>query len=129
MKRLLIKGLLTIIMSTMCMNYSTMSAHGAGTINDNVIEFGNIQIYTVYSPEDFEEFKTAVEHRNGKFIIELLQGTVIDSEGNGLDCCGYYTHYDNTRFSEGDKIQTVFVYNPFNNYLDDIVSRYDTIIR
>ena len=35
MKRLLIKGLLTIIMSTMCMEYSTMSAHGAGAINDN----------------------------------------------------------------------------------------------
>lgn len=129
MKRLLIKGLLTIIMSTMCMNYSTMSAHGAETINDNVIEFGNIQIYTVYSSDDFKEFKTAVEHRNGKFIIEILQGTVIDSEGNGIDCCGYYTHYDNTRFSKGDRVQAVFVYNPYNNYLDDIVSRYDTIIR
>lgn len=129
MKRLLIKGLLTIIMSTMCMNYSTMSAHGARTINDNVIEFGNIKIYAVSSLEDFEEFKTAVEHRNGKFIIEILKGTVIDSEGNGIDCCGYYTHYDNTRFSKGDNIKTVFVYNPCNNYLDDIVSRYDIIIR
>ena len=79
MKRLLIKGLLTIILSTMCMNYSTMSAHGARIINDNVIEFGNIKIYTVFSPDDFKEFKTAVEHRNGKFIIEILQGTVIDS--------------------------------------------------
>lgn len=73
MKRLLIKGLLTIIMSTMCMNYSTMSAHGAGTINDNVIKFGNIKIYTVYSSDDFKEFKTAVEHRNGKFIIEICK--------------------------------------------------------
>ena len=73
MKRLLIKGLLTIIMSTMCMNYSTMSAHGAGVINDNVIEFGNIKIYTVHSPDDFEEFKTAVEHRNGKFLLRFCK--------------------------------------------------------
>lgn len=129
MKRLLVKGLLTIIMSTMCMNYSTMSAHGAGAINDNVIEFGNIKIYAVFSPDDLKEFKTAVEHRNGKFIIEILQGTVIDSEGNGIDCCGYYTHYDNTRFSKGSTRQTVFAYNLYDNYLDDIVSRYDTIIR
>lgn len=129
MKRLLVKGLLTIIMSTMCMNYSTMSAHGARSINDNVIEFGNIKIYAVSSPEDCEEFKTAVEHRNGKFIIEILKGTVIDSEGNGIDCCGYYTHYDNTRFLKGSTRQTVFAYNLYDNYLDDIVSRYDTIIR
>ena len=60
-------------MSTMCMDYSTMSAHGTRTINDNVIEFGNIQIYTVFSPDDFEEFKTAVEHRNGKFLLRFYK--------------------------------------------------------
>ena len=63
-----------------------------------------------------------------KIIIEVIEGTVLDSEGNGIDTCGYYVKYDTKKFSEGDKVQTVLIYNPDTNYIDDILYRIDTLI-
>lgn len=73
------------------------------------------------------KLKEILENRDGKIIIEVSNGTVTDSNGDGIDVCGYYRHYDN-RFSVGDMVQSVFVYNPQNNSVDDILYRVDTLI-
>lgn len=86
------------------------------------------EIYHVATEEDFDTLLDALETRNGKIIIEIINGTVDDTEGNGTDVNGYYIQYDNTRFSEGDKVQSVFVFNPDNNSPDDILYRVDTLI-
>lgn len=86
------------------------------------------QVYYVESENDLDTLLDALETRNGKIIIEVTTGTVDDAEGNGTDTNGYYVKYDNTRFSEGDKVQSVFVYNPNNNSTDDILFRVDTLI-
>lgn len=87
------------------------------------------EIFYICSEGDHKRLLDALENRNGKIIIEVSSGTVLDNEGNGKDSCGYYIKYDSSRFFAGDQVQSVFVYNPETNYIDDIVSRTDTLIR
>lgn len=91
-------------------------------------EADTTQIYYVESENDFDTLLDALENRNGKIIIEVITGTVDDAEGNGMDINGYYVKYDNAKFSEGDKVQSVFVYNPDTNSTDDILYRVDTLM-
>ena len=84
-------------------------------------------VYYIQTDDDMDRLKEVLENRNGKIIIEVSNGTVTDSNGDGVDVCGYYRHYDN-RFSVGDVVQSVFVYNPQNNSVDDILYRVDTLI-
>lgn len=88
-----------------------------------------IKVFYIGSVSDHEKLLDALETRNGKIIVEVSSGTVLDNEGNGNDICGYYIKYDSERFSAGDQVQSVFVYNPDTNAIDDIVSRTDTLIQ
>ena len=92
--------------------------------SDNLTE-----VFYISSASDHEKLLDALETRNGKIVIEVSSGTVLDDEGHGRDICGYYIKYDSERFSAGDQVQSVFVYNPETNYIDDIVSRTDTLIQ
>ena len=87
------------------------------------------EVFYIGSEYDYQELLDVLGTRNGKVIIEVSSGTVLDNEGNGQDICGYYIKYDSSRFSAGDQVQSVFVYNPETNYIDDIVSRTDTLIQ
>ena len=87
------------------------------------------EVFYIGSESDHEKLLDALENRNGKIVIEVSSGTVLDDAGNGQDVCGYYIKYDSSRFSAGDQVQSVFVYNPETNYIDDIVSRTDTLIQ
>lgn len=87
------------------------------------------EVFYIGSVSDHEKLLDALETRNGKIIVEVSSGTVLDNEGNGQDICGYYIKYDSERFSAGDQVQSVFVYNPDTNAIDDIVSRTDTLIQ
>lgn len=87
------------------------------------------EVFYIGSDSDHEKLLDALETRNDKIVIEVSSGTVLDDEGNGQDICGYYIKYDSSRFSAGDQVQSVFVYNPETNYIDDIVSRADTLIQ
>ena len=87
------------------------------------------EVFYIGSESDHEKLLDALENRNGKITIEVSSGTVLDDEGNGQDICGYYIKYDSSRFSAGDQVQSVFVYNPETNYIDDIISRTDTLIK
>ena len=90
---------------------------------------GMTEIFYVGSDSDHDKLLDKLENRNGKIIIEVSNGTVLDNNGNGQDTCGYYVKYDSSRFSAGDEVQSVFVYNPDTNYIDDIIYRIDTLIQ
>ena len=57
-----------------------------------------------------------LKNRNGKIIVEVIEATVSDDDGNACVMIS------------GFKVQTAFVYNSENNYLDDILYRVDTLI-
>lgn len=93
------------------------------------IQANTTQIYYTMSEDDLNTLIPILENRNGKIIIEVIEGTVSDADGNGIDSCGNYIHYDMDKFSIGDKVQTVFVYNPGSNAIDDILYRVDVLIK
>lgn len=69
-----------------------------------------------------------LKNRQGKIIIEVIEATVLDDDGNACDDFGFYVKYDSGKYEKGDRVQTAFVYNPENNYLDDILYEVDTLI-
>lgn len=76
-----------------------------------------------------------LESRKGKFIIERCIGIVTDDVGSGR-----LLNYENPEFyyisyrtsvkdaKKGHIILSYMVYNPENNYIDDIMKRYDFVI-
>lgn len=88
----------------------------------------NVEIYYTKTQKNFDRVTEILKHRKGKIVIEIIDGIVLDDSGNGKDVMGDYIRYDTDRFSKSDRVQSVFVYNPENNFLDDTVYRIDTLI-
>jgi len=86
---------------------------------------------------DFEMFSTSeltgemLENRmNGdKVIVERTKGIVLDDELNG-SAEDHYISYRSVEGAQlGDEIITYLVYNPATSYIDDIIERYDVIVK
>lgn len=75
-----------------------------------------------------------LQNRNGTLIIEKVIGVVEDAEtGAGSILNGdknfYYISYDEVDgIHNGDIICTYMIYEPYSNYEDDIIYRFDSII-
>ena len=75
-----------------------------------------------------------LENRNGKLIIECVIGVVEDAKtgaGRVLDSDPNYYYISYKRvdgIESGDVVCTYLIYNPDNNYCDDIIERFDYII-
>lgn len=141
MKRKIIKILLTILTVTALTTFTTihtkdhagssantMAADKARAGNTDDYSTDNIEIYYTRTQADFNRLTEVLENRNGKIIIEVSEGVVLDDDGNGSDCLENYIRYGN-EFSIGDRVRSIFVYNPENNAIDDIVYRYDFLIK
>lgn len=135
MKRRITSMLLTsVLMAMMGCNASTvntsnvscsMTCNNISIINDIK---DNIHVYHSKTREDFDRLTHVIENRNGRIIIEMIDATVLDDDGNGSDLFRFYVKYDSGRYSKGDNVRSVFVYNPDTNYFDDIVCRVDALI-
>lgn len=73
-----------------------------------------------------------LQNRNGKLIIEKVIGEVdnfVTGAGHILDNPDYYISYAGVDgISNGNIICSYMIYNPDNNYEDDIIYRFDYII-
>ena len=133
MKNRIIKTIITLLTSALLLGCNTLEVNKTESdvtaqTTRNDIDFGNIEIYHSTSKEEFDRLTPILENRNGKIIIEVIDGTVLDDNGNGMDIAGKYIKYDSDRFSKGDKVQTVFIYNPKTNAFDDVLYRIDSLI-
>lgn len=78
-----------------------------------------------------EMLTTRTEHRI--MYIERIIGKVTDNEKNGTvlnppEDGGYYISYASVKGArKGDLVITYCVYNPFSNYDDDVIERWDFI--
>lgn len=85
-----------------------------------------IQIHVIKTESDMDHLYSQLENRNGTLVIEIIEGTVVDTEtGAGEDALGYYTGYPKNKYQNGEKVISVFVYNPKTNHTDDIMWRFD----
>ena len=73
-----------------------------------------------------------LEGRNGKLIIEQVVGKVTDAETGAGYIIGYPEYYIGYArvdgIKNGDVVCSYMIYNPDNNYEDDILIRFDYII-
>ena len=71
-----------------------------------------------------------LESRNGEIIIERAIGKVLNGNQDGeilnAENPAYnYISYRCTNLNPGDVVETFMIYNPANNYVDDITERFD----
>lgn len=93
----------------------------------NMTDDFQTEVYYIDSQEESDKCYEALQHRKGKIVIEVITGTVTDENGDGqIDYQGYIKYHGD--LSVGTRVETVMVYNPDNNYIDDIMYRADTII-
>lgn len=86
------------------------------------------ETYYVKSQADYERSADAITHKDGKIIIQIVQGTVISDNGDGELDTGGYIKYD-ADLKQGDRVETVLIYNPATNFDDDVMYRADTLIK
>lgn len=92
------------------------------SVSDNII---------IAEPDDITG--EMLENRNGKIIIQVQWGIAVDDEGNGR-VLNTATTYNYTSYrcvpgiQKGDIVLTYLVFNPENDYIDDIVARSDFIM-
>lgn len=105
---------------------------------DNMIE--NTSTMEIYDTNELTP--QIMANRNGKIIVEKIIGKVTNQKLDGeiLNCNaedGGYTNKDGGNYisyervegaREGDKIVTYYIYSPFSNEQDDVLTRLDFII-
>lgn len=105
---------------------------------DGMIE--NVDTLNIYDTNDLTP--EIMANRNGKIIVEKIVGKVTNDKLDGeiLNCNaeeGGYTNKDGGNYinyervegaKKGDKIVTYYIYNPFTNEQDDVLTRLDFII-
>ena len=86
-----------------------------------------IQIHPIKTESDLDKFYTVLENRNGEIIIEISNSRVLNTEtGEGeTEVDNYYIHHSENKYKNGDRITSIFVYNPLTNATDDILWRFD----
>lgn len=118
-----------------------------GKYLDNVsqVEFYDNMIQNVNTIEIYDTSELSPQimaNRNGKIIVEKIIGKVTsyNLDGKILNCNvddGGYTNKDGGNYinyervdgaKKGDKIVTYFIYNPFTNAQDDVLTRLDFIV-
>ena len=93
----------------------------------NMTDDFQTEIYYIDSQEESDKCYEALQHRDGKIIIEVVTGTVTGENGDGqIDYQGYIKYHGDLAI--GTRIESVMIYNPNNNYIDEIMYRADTII-
>ena len=96
---------------------------------DNMIADVSMEMYD--TSQMTEEILT---NRNGKIIVEKIIGKVTSYKLDGkiLNCkvdSGSYISYERVDGAkQGDTILTYYIYNPFTNEPDDVLTRLDFII-
>lgn len=89
----------------------------------------SVEVHHIKTQKDYNKLTPIIENRNGRIVIEMIDCLVLDDNGNGSDQFGFYVKYDSRRFSKGDKVRSIFMYNSDTNYFDDIVCRTDSLIK
>lgn len=76
-----------------------------------------------------------LDKRYGLTVVEFIPTTILEDDPEtmvnlenchwGMGWHGDKIAYDREKYDPGDKVYSFFVYNPFTNYFDDIIARFD----
>lgn len=116
-----------------------------GKFNSSQVEFYDKMIADANTIEIYDTSELThdiMSHRDGKIIVEKIIGEVTNNELDGkiLNASGnnenyinkgdnIYINYERVNGAKkGDKILTYYIYSPFTNIQDDVMTRLDFII-
>ena len=91
----------------------------------------DIRKIEIYDTNDLDAETLESREINGKLIVERLYGVVLNEQGDGelLDCKTEFNYISYRSIIDsvnvGDVICTYVIYNPENDYVDDIIERWD----
>ena len=137
------KALGALLIVSLALTYMWRDASPKEIDKDNLVSIKSTgEYYEEYADtldliEVIDSHELTIEelgNRNGKLIIERVIGVVEDAEtGAGSVLNGdknfYYISYDKVDgIHNGDIICTYMIYEPYSNYEDDIIYRFDSII-
>ena len=57
-------------------------------------------------------YLTHQKQETKKLLLKFQPVLFLDNKASGQNICGYYIKYDSKRFSAGNQVQSIFVYNP-----------------
>lgn len=97
---------------------------------DMVFEFAGLSADDEVEVYEFADLTAeTIVNRNGKIIIEIIRGTCVGENGEGITDEGYYITYAHTPgFQVGARYESYCIYNPATDFIDDIIERYDFCI-
>lgn len=126
-----IKKVLLATLTTLTVIGNTTSAPVQATECSEVVKAA--PMVKVIDCNDLTEEMLTTRKENSIMYIERIIGKVTDNEKNGTVLNppvdgGYYISYASVDDAEiGDVIVTYCVYNPYSNYDDDVIERWDFI--
>lgn len=122
--------MLNIMIKVMCGVVCGIMITSSSMVTTDTVKTTGFETETYYvkSQADYERSADAITHKDGKIIIQIVQGTVISDNGDGELDTGGYIKYD-ADLKQGDRVETVLVYNPATNFDDDVMYRADTLIK
>lgn len=86
----------------------------------------------IYSPKELTY--EILAGRAGDLVVERIEGFCFDDSGhgkvfnNGESNCCYISYAGAENVKAGDFVVTYCLYNPENDYEDDIIARYDYVV-
>lgn len=125
------KKLFTLVLMLMLLIGTEANGTSSYRFYKKLVKREKIGIVREYNTEDLTY--DILANRNGDIIIEKMIGTVTNKKRDGrLMGVGSRYNYISYRgvkgVKKGDTILTICIYNPANNYEDDIIKRFDYII-
>mgnify|MGYP000790079153 FL=1 len=126
-----IKKVLLVTLATLTVIGNTTSAPVQATECSEAVKAAPIT--KVIDCNDLTEEMLTTRTEHNVMYIERIIGKVTDNEKNGTvlnppEDGGYYISYASVEDArKGDLIITYCVYNPFSNYDDDVIERWDFI--
>ena len=126
-----LKKVITITLATVSIIGNVTSAPVQARTFSDVAK--NAPITKVIDCNDLTEEMLTTRTDHNVMYIERIIGKVTDNEKNGKvlnppEDGGYYISYASVADAEiGDLIVTYCVYNPYSNYDDDVIERWDFI--
>ena len=126
-----IKKVLLVTLATLTVIGNTTSAPVNATEYSEAVK--TAPMVKVIDCNDLTEEMLTTRTDHNVMYIERIIGKVTDNEKNGKvlnppDDGGYYISYASVKGArKGDVIVTYCVYNPYSNYDDDVIERWDFI--
>ena len=130
------KKIITLALIILCMTLTPVTAQAKTPTRVTKTEtkikkkYKKVKLIT-RTKKNWNKVCKEISHRKGKghYLVEKFQGTALNKV-DGRDPNGYYVSYKYVKgVRKGSRVVTYLVYSKTNNECDDIIARYDVVVK